>query len=179
MADDDEQLAYGENNQKGTSDRGFVSDTFQKLQKSDGIASFLDKVSGTVQELRGEFLSGKPVVHGHHGQHRFDSFVGPREGNGVKWYVDGAGYFYAVSLALEQAQESIWILDWWLSPELYLRRPPAKNEQYRLDRMLQRAAERGVKISIIVCKAPAINDCVTNHICIGIQGSGSGVNAEL
>jgi hypothetical protein len=40
----------------------------------------------------------------------------------------------------------------WLSPELYLRRPPAKNEQYRLDRMLQRAAQRGVRINIIVYK---------------------------
>jgi hypothetical protein len=40
----------------------------------------------------------------------------------------------------------------WLSPELYLRRPPAKNEQYRIDRMLQQAAERGVKVNIIVYK---------------------------
>jgi phospholipase D1/2 len=40
----------------------------------------------------------------------------------------------------------------WLSPELYLRRPPAKNEQYRIDNMLKAAAERGVKINIIVYK---------------------------
>jgi hypothetical protein len=40
----------------------------------------------------------------------------------------------------------------WLSPELYLRRPPAKNEQYRVDRMLKAAAERGVKVNIIVYK---------------------------
>lgn len=40
----------------------------------------------------------------------------------------------------------------WLSPELYLRRPPARNQQYRLDRMLQAAAQRGVKINIIVYK---------------------------
>jgi phospholipase D1/2 len=40
----------------------------------------------------------------------------------------------------------------WLSPELYLRRPPAKNEQYRLDRMLHAAAQRGVKVNIIVYK---------------------------
>lgn len=59
---------------------------------------------------------------------------------------------YAVSLAIERARESIWILDWWLSPELYLRRPPAKNQQYRIDRMLQAAAQRGVKVNIIVYK---------------------------
>lgn len=54
-----------------------------------------------------------------------------------------------------EAQESIYILDWWLSPELYLRRPPAKNEQYRLDRMLKAAAERGVKVYILVYKEVA------------------------
>jgi phospholipase D1/2 len=59
---------------------------------------------------------------------------------------------WAVSIALERARESIWILDWWLSPELYLRRPPAKYQQYRLDRMLQAAAQRGVKVNIVVYK---------------------------
>ncbi len=59
---------------------------------------------------------------------------------------------WAVSVALESAQHEIWILDWWLSPELYLRRPPAANEQYRLDRMLFAAAQRGVQINIIVYK---------------------------
>lgn len=55
-------------------------------------------------------------------------------------------------MALEHAQREIWILDWWLSPELYLRRPPAKNEQYRLDRLLWAAANRGVQVHIIVYK---------------------------
>lgn len=54
-----------------------------------------------------------------------------------------------------EAQESIWIMDWWLSPELYLRRPPAQNNKYRLDNMLQAAAERGVDIKIIVYKEVA------------------------
>ncbi|KAF4339158.1 phospholipase d1 [Fusarium beomiforme] len=82
---------------------------------------------------------------------RYHSFASESKGN-VKWYVDGASYFWAVSQAIEQAQESIYILDWWLSPELYLRRPPAKNEQYRLDRMLQQAAQRGVQVYVIVYK---------------------------
>lgn len=51
-----------------------------------------------------------------------------------------------------EAQESIYILDWWLSPELYLRRPPSRNEKYRLDNMLKAAAERGVDVNIIVYK---------------------------
>jgi phospholipase D1/2 len=44
------------------------------------------------------------------------------------------------------------ILDWWLSPELYLRRPPAQYPEYRLDRLLKRKAEEGVKIYICVYK---------------------------
>lgn len=48
------------------------------------------------------------------------------------------------------AKETIYIHDWWLSPELYLRRPPAENEQWRLDRMLKQKAEEGVQISVIL-----------------------------
>lgn len=35
---------------------------------------------------------------------------------------------------------------------MYLRRPPSRNEQYRIDRILQGAAQRGVKVNIIVYK---------------------------
>ncbi|KAL9100673.1 MAG: hypothetical protein Q9163_003980 [Psora crenata] len=85
-------------------------------------------------------------------RHRYGSFAPERTGNNVKWYVDGCSYMWAVSRALEQATETIWILGWWISPELYLRRPPSKNEQYRLDRLLQAAAQRGVKVNIVVYK---------------------------
>ncbi|GAB1741260.1 hypothetical protein NU219Hw_g6501t1 [Hortaea werneckii] len=87
-----------------------------------------------------------------HHNHRFQSFAPQREGNDAKWYVDGCSYMWAVSEALEHAQTSIWILDWWLSPELYLRRPPAKNEQYRIDKLLFNAAHRGVQVNVIVYK---------------------------
>ncbi|KAH7330517.1 hypothetical protein BKA65DRAFT_528037 [Rhexocercosporidium sp. MPI-PUGE-AT-0058] len=92
------------------------------------------------------------AVPDHRGGNRFDSFAPPRTGNEAKWYVDGCGYMWAVSVAIEEARESIWILDWWLSPELYLRRPPAQNENYRIDRMLLAAAERGVKVNVIIYK---------------------------
>ncbi|KAF7542350.1 hypothetical protein G7Z17_g11650 [Cylindrodendrum hubeiense] len=85
------------------------------------------------------------------GANRFGSFS-PETSGRIKWFVDGASYFWAVSEALEKARESIMILDWWLSPELYLRRPPSKYETYRLDVMLKAAAERGVKVYVIVYK---------------------------
>ena len=96
--------------------------------------------------------SGECTNPEHHHDHPHQSFAAQRQGNDAKWYVDGCSYMYAVSMALEHAQQEIWILDWWLSPELYLRRPPAQNEKYRLDKMLFAAAERGVKINVIVYK---------------------------
>lgn len=76
---------------------------------------------------------------------------------------------YAVSEMIDSAKEAIFILvryplcvfgptlitleqDWWLSPELYLRRPPAYHPEWRLDRLLKRKAEQGVKIYVIVYK---------------------------
>ncbi len=48
---------------------------------------------------------------------RYHSFAPQRHaGNEAKWFVDGCGYMWAVSVAIEEARESIWILDWWLSP---------------------------------------------------------------
>ncbi|KAI8356505.1 hypothetical protein B0O80DRAFT_447589 [Mortierella sp. GBAus27b] len=84
--------------------------------------------------------------------HRYDSFAPERADAKVRYYVDGKDYFHAVSDAILAAKDEIYIADWWLSPELYLRRPPEKNEEFRLDRLLQKKAEEGVKIYIVVYK---------------------------
>ena len=82
----------------------------------------------------------------------------------IKWYVDGRDYFWAVSMALDQAKESIYIADWWLSPELFLRRPPAANQEYRLDQLLKRKAEEGVKIFVMVYReVEAAVTCNSEH----------------
>ncbi|GAA6010322.1 hypothetical protein JCM10207_005173 [Rhodosporidiobolus poonsookiae] len=84
--------------------------------------------------------------------HRFQSFADVKSGNQVKWYICGHDYFHAVSEIIANAKECIYISDWWLSPELYLRRPPALHEDYRLDRLLKRKAEEGVKVFVIIYK---------------------------
>lgn len=140
--------------QQGSSNSGGMSFLFDKLHKevhklsNELKDSFSSKNEEPVQAQEGEPQLGQE----NNNQHRFLSFAPERRGNDIKWYVDGASYMHAVSVALEQARESIWILDWWLSPELYLRRPPAKNQQYRVDRLLLAAAERGVKVNVIVYK---------------------------
>lgn len=84
--------------------------------------------------------------------HRFQSFAPERGGNMVKWHIDGHDYMWAVSEMIDNAKECIFILDWWLTPELYLRRPAAYFPQWRIDRLLQRKAEQGVKIYVVVYK---------------------------
>ncbi|KAG0171892.1 hypothetical protein DFQ28_003801 [Apophysomyces sp. BC1034] len=84
--------------------------------------------------------------------HRYDSFAPVRHECQVKYFVDGQDYCWAVAEAIENANESIFIEDWWLTPELYLRRPPAKYPEYRVDALLKRKAEQGVKIYIVVYK---------------------------
>ncbi|KAF2402034.1 putative phospholipase PldA [Trichodelitschia bisporula] len=96
--------------------------------------------------------------------HRFESFAPERDGNNIKWYVDGQDYFWAVSVALEAAKETIYIMDWWLSPELFLRRPPYFNQEWRLDQVLKRKAEAGVKIYVIVYReVEAALTCNSQH----------------
>ncbi|KAJ8132915.1 hypothetical protein O1611_g711 [Lasiodiplodia mahajangana] len=96
--------------------------------------------------------------------HRFQSYFPERDGNIIKWYVDGRDYFWAVSVALEQAKETIYIEDWWLSPELFLRRPPHFNQEWRLDAILKRRAEAGVKIFVIVYReVEAALTCNSEH----------------
>ncbi|KAI7866085.1 hypothetical protein BDF14DRAFT_1818672 [Spinellus fusiger] len=84
--------------------------------------------------------------------HRFGSFAPIRANVKAKWFVDGNDYFEAVAEAILAAKSTIYIEDWWLSPELFLKRPPSENEEFRIDRLLKRKAEEGVMIYIVIYK---------------------------
>lgn len=92
--------------------------------------------------------------------HRFQSFAPEHDGNRVKWYVDAQDYLWAVSAALDRAQETIYLADWWISPELFMRRPPFYNQEWRLDQILKRRAEAGVQIYVIVYKEVRRSSCI-------------------
>ena len=55
--------------------------------------------------------------------------------------IDGASYMAAVADAMEAARHEIFITDWWISPEIYLKRPYF-NDYWRLDVLLKRKAVR-------------------------------------
>ncbi|KAI9784317.1 MAG: Phospholipase D1 [Geoglossum umbratile] len=81
---------------------------------------------------------------------RFNSFAPVRKGVFAQWLVDGRDYMWNVSRAISMARDVIYIHDWWLSPELYMRRPAAISQKWRLDRLLQRKASEGVKVFLIM-----------------------------
>lgn len=83
-------------------------------------------------------------------KHRFGSFAPVRNNVWARWLVDGRDHMWQVSRAIDNAKDFIYIHDWWLSPELYLRRPASISQKWRLDRLLKRKAEEGVKIFVIV-----------------------------
>ncbi|XP_022672848.1 phospholipase D2-like isoform X2 [Varroa destructor] len=81
-----------------------------------------------------------------------NSFAPVRKQTYTRWYVDGAMYMKAVANALENAETEIFITDWWLTPEIYLKRPPGDSPYWRLDEILKRKAESGVHVFIMLYK---------------------------
>jgi phospholipase D1/2 len=102
------------------------------------IAQFEDSIT--------EMLKSTPW----HLENRFGSYAPVRTGVHAQWLVDGRDYMWNVSRAISMAKDVIYIHDWWLSPELYMRRPACISQKWRLDRLLQRKAAEGVKVFVIV-----------------------------
>uniref|UniRef100_A0A672GPH9 Phospholipase n=1 Tax=Salarias fasciatus TaxID=181472 RepID=A0A672GPH9_SALFA len=84
--------------------------------------------------------------------HRFGSFAQEQENVFAKWYVNGKTYMEDVADALEEAKEEIFITDWWLSPEIFLKRPVVEGNRWRLDCILKRKAQQGVRIFVMLYK---------------------------
>ncbi|KOX74104.1 Phospholipase D1 [Melipona quadrifasciata] len=81
-----------------------------------------------------------------------NSFAPYRSPIPAAWFVDGSSYMSAVADALEHAKEEIFIADWWLSPEIYMKRPAISSDYWRLDKILERKAYEGVKVFIMIYK---------------------------
>ncbi|KAF8392647.1 hypothetical protein HHK36_022996 [Tetracentron sinense] len=92
--------------------------------------------------------------------HRFGSFAPPRglteDGSQAQWFIDGQAAFDAIASSIEEAKSEIFITDWWLCPELYLRRPFHAHASSRLDALLETKAKQGVQIYILLYKEVAI-----------------------
>ncbi|XP_004534546.1 phospholipase D2 isoform X2 [Ceratitis capitata] len=80
------------------------------------------------------------------------SYAPVRSGIQASWHVDGSAYMGAIANALEEAKEEIFIADWWLSPEIYMKRPAVDGDYWRLDKILHRRASQGIKIFVLLYK---------------------------
>lgn len=80
----------------------------------------------------------------------FGAHFPPRLQTSVKIYCCGKEYFSALTIALLQAQEEIFLASWMVSPTLLLTRPPLA--PLRLDQILKRKAEQGIKIFVLLYK---------------------------
>ncbi|KND02124.1 uncharacterized protein SPPG_02618 [Spizellomyces punctatus DAOM BR117] len=90
---------------------------------------------------------------------RYDSFAPVRLGTHadcVKWMVDASAHFEQVYDAIVSAEKEILIADWFITPEIFLRRGAdgIHNEHLptRLDRLLFKKANEGVRIYILLYK---------------------------
>ncbi|CAF0819823.1 unnamed protein product [Adineta steineri] len=84
-------------------------------------------------------------------QHPFNSFAPKRQRQYGQWFVNGQSYMEAVAKGILAAKEEIFITDWWLSPEISLIRPFG-DDSMRLDNLLGKRAEEGIRVYIMVFK---------------------------
>lgn len=85
------------------------------------------------------------------GVNRYGSFAGVRTGCYSKYYIDGENYFSDLCDEMLKAKKSIYITGWMLTPYLLLKRPRELDDRScRLDYVLENAAQRGVKVYIIL-----------------------------
>jgi phospholipase D1/2 len=91
-------------------------------------------------------------------EHPFGSFSPVRNNCFTEFYNDGEGYFRDLYLELKSAKKYIYITDWMITPYFNLVRGEADPDkegdgmasEFRLDKVLEEAAKRGVAIYIII-----------------------------
>ena len=73
-------------------------------------------------------------------------------GNDMRFYINGESdenaYFFELHDAIEEAQYEIYITDWFLAPQIWLKRPMEDFPNARLDLTLLRACQRGVQVCL-------------------------------
>ncbi|CAF3487840.1 unnamed protein product [Rotaria socialis] len=98
---------------------------------------------------------------------RFNSYAPKREKQLAYWFINGKSYMEAIAKALLTAKEEVFITDWWLSPEIMLIRP-SDDETFRLDNILARIADAGVRVYVMIYKemsfAVSLNSAYTKRV---------------
>lgn len=120
-----------------TAQRQFIFRTGSEFKRMEWVQAINDAYNESDWKLYG---------------HPFSSSFPVRESNQAKWYVDGADYYEDVYESLLTARNTVYISDWWLSPELFLKRPSKEFPETQLKLTLRELAARGVMIYITLYK---------------------------
>ena len=80
----------------------------------------------------------------------------------AQWFVDGDAAYKSFEAAMRGAKVSIFLSAQWLCPDLYLLRPAHRFPQSRLDRLLERKAQEGVQICVLLFQEPWGGNMVWN-----------------
>ena len=86
------------------------------------------------------------------GSYRFGSFAPVRNSSKAKWLVNGKEYMSAVADAMDAAKTEIFITDFQLNPDIFMKRPDngIDSQHWRLDKLLLRKAEEGIRVYILL-----------------------------
>jgi len=114
-----------------------------KLKNAQSQKEWYEKIMYMIQETGRPFYDDKLLT--------YDSYAPYRPNQMCKWYINASQYMEHVMHALNSAREEIYITDWWMCPELYLKRP-TDDLQYRLDKILLKKAKEGVKVYVLLFK---------------------------
>ena len=96
----------------------------------------------------------------------YKAYTNEKKGNLAHWFSDGEDYYKDLQEKLLQAKETIFITDWWFSPEVWLTRPVDTNAYMalafqkqnikktppysRLMDILYQCATKGVKVYVLI-----------------------------
>ena len=104
---------------------------------------------------------------------KYQSYATPKCHNKMMWFNDGQKYFTKLYDDLLNAKDTVFITDWWMSPEVYLKRPVKFNDYIKLkndnqnfktegeltrlmDILYYLAERKGIKIYIMVYKEKTV-----------------------
>lgn len=87
-----------------------------KCAKEDDNLNWISMIKSVLKDTGRVWLQKKP----------FGSSYPPRTNAYCQWFVDAKDYWAKAAAMIEMSREEILIADWWLCPEVYLRRPMAE-----------------------------------------------------
>uniref|UniRef100_A0AC34FDY7 Phospholipase n=1 Tax=Panagrolaimus sp. ES5 TaxID=591445 RepID=A0AC34FDY7_9BILA len=79
--------------------------------------------------------------------------------NFCQTFIDGSDFWERAAEMMERAREEIFIGNWWLTPEMFLKKPINSGSRWRIDHILKRAAERGVRVFVLLFKEFGQGQC--------------------